>query len=295
MKAPLFEGSGVAIVTPFKDEYVNYEKLGELIEFQIKNSTDCIVICGTTGESSTLSIPEHIACIEYCVKQVNGRTKVVAGTGSNDTAHAILLSQAAQDAGADGLLLVTPYYNKTTQAGLIKHYTVVAESVKLPIILYNVPSRTGMSFTAQTYYELSKVPNIIGCKEASGNFSLIAATRYLCGDDFNFWSGNDNEAVPIMSMGGKGVISVSANILPKETHDMCMFALNGDFKEAEKLQTRLHDVLDKLFIEVNPIPIKEAMNILGFDVGEPRLPLVPMSEKNIPALKAALATVGFNV
>lgn len=292
MKEPIFTGSSVAIVTPFKDGNIDFKKLGELIDFQIKGGTAAITICGTTGESSTQTLDEHIKTVDFCVKHVAGRVKVIAGTGSNDTMAALLLSQEAEKSKADALLMVTPYYNKATQRGLIKHYTYVADRVNTPIILYNVPSRTGCTFTVDTYKELSKHPNINGIKEASGNFSLLASTIAACGDDMNVWSGNDNEVVPMMSLGAKGVISVAANIIPDVMAKMTKACLNGDYQSGADLQLRYLDLIDRLFIEVNPIPIKAAMNMMGMDVGETRLPLCEMEPSNLEKLKASMQKIG---
>jgi 4-hydroxy-tetrahydrodipicolinate synthase len=292
MRKPVFQGSGVAIVTPFRDDFVDFGKLGELIEFQIQNGTDAIVVCGTTGEASTQTIPEHLASVEYAIKRAAGRVPVIAGTGSNDTAHAVMMSQNAEKSGADALLMVTPYYNKTSQAGLVKHFTHVADRVNIPIILYNVPSRTNLSFTAETYLELSKHPNINGVKEASGNFTLIAKTRSICPEDFYLWSGNDDQTVAMMSLGAQGVISVMANIMPRETAEMCKHALGGDFKAASELQLKLFDLMDTLFIDVSPIPVKTALNLMGMDVGHLRMPLCELSPANTEALKRAMRGAG---
>ncbi|MGN1003843.1 MAG: 4-hydroxy-tetrahydrodipicolinate synthase [Oscillospiraceae bacterium] len=293
MREPVFTGACTAIVTPFDaNGAVNYDAFGKLIDLQIAAGVDAICVCGTTGETSTLSIREHIAVVEYCVKRVNHRVKVVAGAGSNDTSAAVYLSQHAQDSGADALLLVTPYYNKATQTGLIKHYEYIADRVELPIILYNVPSRTGVSFTAETYKTLSENPKFNGVKEASGNFSLLAHTRYLCGDDFYIWSGNDDQVVPMMSLGAKGVISVVCNIMPELMVDMSHACLEGDFEKAGKLQIEYMDFIDSLFIEVNPIPIKCAMNLVGMEAGPLRLPLCDMAPKNMEVMKAAMKRVG---
>lgn len=292
MKEPIFTGSSVAIVTPFKDGNVNFEKLGELIDFQIKGGTSAITICGTTGESSTQTLDEHIMTVDFCVKHAAGRVKVIAGTGSNDTMAALLLSQEAEKSKADALLMVTPYYNKATQRGLIKHYTYIADRVNTPIILYNVPSRTGCTFTVDTYMELSKHPNINGIKEASGNFALLATTIAACGDDMNIWSGNDNEVVPMMSLGAKGVISVAANIIPEVMANMTKACLTGDYKLGAALQLQYLDLIDRLFIEVNPIPVKAAMNMMGMDVGETRLPLCDMEPANLEKLKASMQKIG---
>lgn len=292
MKTPIFTGANVAIVTPLTDDGVNLSKLGELIEFQINNGINAITVCGTTGESATLSHEEHCQVIEYSVKKVAGRVPVIAGTGSNDTAYALELSKFAEDAGIDGLLMVTPYYNKTTQLGLINHYTYVADRVKTPIILYNVPSRTGVAFKADTYAELSKHPNINGIKEASGDFSLVAETLSKCGDNMFMWSGNDDQVVPLMSLGAVGVISVVANILPDIMAKMCRLALDGNFKEAAELQLKYFDVTDALFKEVNPIPVKTAMKLMGMDNGYLRMPLFEMSLSNTEILKNSLKNIG---
>lgn len=289
MKDIIFTGSGVAIVTPFNpDLSVNYDKLGELIEFQLQNKTDAIIICGTTGESSTLTDDEHKECIKYAVKKVAKRVPVIAGTGSNDTAYAIELSKHAEAAGADALLVVTPYYNKCSQNGLVKHFEAVANAVTLPIIVYNVPSRTALNIAPDTYVELSKIKNIVATKEACSNIGDIAKTASLCGDNLKIYSGNDQEIIPIMSLGGIGVISVLANIMPKETHDICELYLNGKIKESCQLQLKLLELMNNLFIEVNPIPIKAAMNLMGLDVGGYRLPLCDMSDKNLAILKESL-------
>jgi 4-hydroxy-tetrahydrodipicolinate synthase len=292
MKTPVFTGSSTAIVTPFRDGRVDYKKLAELIDFQIAGGTAAITICGTTGESSTQSLEEHTATVDFCVKHVNSRVKVIAGAGSNDTQAALFLSKEAEHAGADALLIVTPYYNKTSQLGLIKHYTFLADRVSIPLIIYNVPSRTGFSFTADTYKELSKHPNINGVKEAAGSFPLIAATLANCGDDFFVWSGNDEDTVPMMSIGAKGVISVLSNIVPQEVADMTQFCLDGDFRSAAEIQLKYLDLIGKLFIEVNPMPVKAAMNMMGLDVGEPRMPLCELAPENHEKLRKALDAVG---
>ena len=292
MKAPIFTGSSVAVVTPFRDGKIDYTKLAELIDFQIAGGTAAITICGTTGESSTQSLEEHIEVVDFCVKHVNGRVKVIAGSGSNDTMAALLLSQEAERSKADALLMVTPYYNKATQLGLIKHFSYVADRVSTPIILYNVPGRTGVSFNQDTYRELSKHPNINGVKEASGDFSLIAKTRAICGDELNIWSGNDDETVAMMALGAKGVISVAANIVPGVMAEITRLCLDGDFAGAAALQFKHLDLMNKLFIEVNPIPVKTAMNIMGMDVGELRLPLCEMDPGNYEKLKKSLENLG---
>jgi len=292
MKIPVFSGSSTAIVTPFRDGKVDYKKLGELIDFQIAGGVAAITICGTTGESSTQSLEEHIATVDFCVKHVNSRVKVIAGTGSNDTQAALFLSQEAEKSGVNALLLVTPYYNKTTQRGLVKHFTFVADRVSTPIILYNVPSRTGMSFSADTYKELSKHPNINGVKEASGNFALIAATLATCGDAFHVWSGNDEDVVPMMSIGAKGVISVLGNVVPAAVAEMTKLCLDGDFKSASVLQLKYLDLIGKLFIEVNPMPVKAALNLMGMDVGEPRMPLCDLAPESLEKLRKSMVAVG---
>ena len=295
MKTPLFKGANVAIVTPLTEDGINFPKLGELIDFQIENGTNAITVCGTTGESATLSHEEHCKVIDYSVKKVAGRVPVIAGTGSNDTSYALELSKYAENAGVDGLLMVTPYYNKTTQAGLINHYTYVADRVNLPIILYNVPSRTGVGFKADTYAELAKHPNINGIKEASGDFSLVAETLSKCGGDIFMWSGNDDQVVPLMSLGAIGVISVVSNILPGVMAEMCKLCLDGDFKSAAQMQLKYFNVTDALFKEVNPIPVKTAMQLLGMDDGYLRMPLYKMADGNVEFLKKALIELGLKI
>ncbi len=292
MKTPVFTGANVAIVTPLNEDGVNFQKLGELIDFQIDNGIDSITVCGTTGESATLSHEEHCKVIEYSVKRVAGRVPLIAGTGSNDTSFALELSKFAEDVGVDGLLMVTPYYNKTTQLGLIKHYTYVADRVNTPIIIYNVPSRTGVSCKADTYAELSKHPNINGIKEASGDFSLVAETLSKCGDNIFIWSGNDDQVVPLMSLGAVGVISVLANVVPGEVANLCKACFDGDFKKAAKLQIDYYDLIDALFCEVNPIPVKTALKLMGIDNGYLRLPLCEMAPSNADRLRASLNKVG---
>ncbi len=289
MKAPVFTGSAVALVTPFTQSGdINYDKLGELVEYHIANGTDAIVVCATTGESPTINTKDHMQAVAYTAEKAAGRIKIIAGTGSNDTRHAIHMCREAEKNGVDGLLMVTPYYNKTTQRGLVKHYLEVADSVNTPIILYNVPSRTGMSFTVDTYSQLAKHPLINGSKESSGNIGLIATTMAECGDDFNFWSGNDDETVSIMALGGKGVISVLANIMPVESAKMCKLALEGNYAEAAKMQIEFVKLINTLFIEVNPIPIKTAMNLMGYDMGGLRMPLCDMNDENLETLKKVL-------
>ena len=291
----LFEGSGVALVTPFKDREVNYEKMGDLIEWHIENKTDAIIVCGTTGESATMTDKERKSTIKFVVDKVNKRIPVIAGSGSNNTAYSIELSKYCQEVGADGLLIVTPYYNKATQNGLIKHYTAIADSVDLPIILYNVPGRTGVNITPTTVEKLSKIENIVAIKEASGNISQVAEIARLCGEDFAIYSGNDDQIVPILSLGGIGVISVLANVLPKETHDIVEKYLSGDVEESRKLQLRLNELVNSLFIEVNPIPVKAAMNLMGMEAGELRLPLTDISEQNLEVLKNNMVKAGIKL
>lgn len=293
MRTPVFTGSCPALVTPFdQNNIINYDAFGRLIDAQIEAGVDAVCVCGTTGESATMSIREHIAAVEFCVKLVDHRVKVIAGAGSNDTSAAVYLSQHAQDSGADALLHVTPYYNKASQTGLIKHYEYIANRVELPIILYNVPGRTGVSFTAETYKILSENPKINGVKEASGNFSLLAHTRFLCGDDFYIWSGNDDQVVPMMALGAKGVISVASNIVPEVMVKMSHLCLENDFAAASQLQIQYMDLIDALFTEVNPIPIKAAMNLLGQEAGPLRLPLCDISDKNLEVLRQAMTRAG---
>lgn len=290
----IFKGAGVAIVTPFtKSNEVDYEKLGELIEFQIKEGTDSIIICGTTGESSTLTHEEHLECIRYTVDKVNKRVPVIAGTGSNCTDTAIYLSKEAQKVGADGLLLVSPYYNKATQNGLIAHYTAIAKAVDLPIILYNVPGRTGCNILPKTVANLvNNVDNIVGIKEASSNIKQVADIMHLTDGKIDLYSGCDDIIVPILSLGGIGVISVISNIMPKETHDLVMKYLEGDIKGSLDLQLKMLPLVDALFCEVNPIPVKKALNLMGFDVGSLRLPLTEMEPANAERLAEAMEALG---
>ena len=293
----IFKGAGVAIVTPMTaDGEVNYEVLGEMLEAQIAGGTDAIIICGTTGESATLSEEEHSAVIRYAIKKVNKRIPVIAGTGSNCTATAIKLSKEAEKDGADGLLLVTPYYNKATQKGLIAHYTAIAKAVSLPIILYNVPSRTGCNLQPETIAALVKnVKNIVGVKEASGNISQIAKVKLLCGDDIDLYSGNDDQVVPILSLGGIGVISVLSNVAPKETHNMVMDYLNGDVDKARQMQLKAIPLIDALFSEVNPIPVKKPLNLMGWEAGPLRAPLTEMEASHAEVLKKTMKDFGIKV
>ncbi len=290
----LFQGAGVAICTPFdQNGAVNYEKLGELIEFQIANKTDAIIVCGTTGEASTLNHEEHLEVIRYCVEKTAKRIPVIAGTGSNCTDTAIYLSKEAEQYGVDGLLVVTPYYNKATQKGLIQHFTMVAESVNIPIILYNVPSRTGCNICPETAVTLAKsIPNIVGIKEASGDISQIAKLAYLSEGSIDIYSGNDDQIVPILSLGGVGVISVLSNVVPKETHDIVASYLNGDVETSRKLQLSMIPLVKALFCEVNPIPVKKALNLMGMEVGGLRRPLTEMEDANALVLENELKVLG---
>lgn len=286
----IFEGAGVAIVTPMNSDYsVNFEKLSELIDYQIGNGTDAIIICGTTGESACLTVEEHLETIRYCVEKVAHRVPVIAGTGSNCTRDAIMMSQEAEKYGVDGLLCVTPYYNKATQKGLIEHYTAISDSVRTPIIMYNVPSRTGCNIQPETAAYLAKnVKNIRGIKEASGNISQIAKLMSLAGDSIELYSGNDDQIVPILSLGGHGVISVLSNVAPRQTHDIVKTYLDGDVKKSAQLQLEALDLIGSLFCEVNPIPVKTALNMMGFEAGPLRAPMCEMEEKNKARLKASL-------
>ncbi len=290
----IFKGAGVAIVTPMKENgEVNYEKFAEMIEFQIANGTDAIIVCGTTGESSTLTHEEHLDVIKYCAEKVAGRIPVVAGTGSNCTETAVYLSREAEKYGVDGLLLVSPYYNKATQNGLYTHFKTVAESVKLPIILYNVPSRTGCNILPDTVIRLCHdVENIVGVKEASGNLSQIARLAAKAKGTVDIYSGNDDQIVPILSLGGKGVISVLSNVAPKETHEICARYFAGDVEGSRDLQLRAMDLCDALFCEVNPIPVKKALNLMGMEAGSLRLPLTEMEEANAAKLEKAMREFG---
>ena len=290
---PIFKGAGVAIVTPFtQDDKVNFEELGKMIDFQIAGGTDAIIICGTTGESSTLTHEEHDECIKFAVEHTAGRVPVIAGTGSNSTAEAIRLSTHAQNNGADALLLVTPYYNKATQKGLIQQYTAIANSVDLPIILYNVPSRTGVNILPQTAVTLAKnVKNIVAVKDASGNISQVAELAALADGCIDIYSGNDDQVVPLLSLGGVGVISVLSNVMPKLTHDMVMSYLNGDVKLSRQLQLSVMNLNKALFCEVNPIPVKEALNMMGWNAGAVRSPLCEMEPQHKELLRKELAAM----
>jgi len=290
MRKPIFTGSGVAIITPFTENGVDFEKLGELIEFHIKENTDAIIICGTTGEASTMPDDEHIEVIEYTVRKVNGRLPVIAGTGSNDTEHAIHLSKRAEEVGADAILSVTPYYNKTTQEGLYRHFRAIAESIGIPVILYNVPSRTNLNIDPATVVRLAEIDNIVAIKEC--NLNQAGEIIHRCGDDFTVYSGEDALVLPLLSLGGKGVISVMANIIPRDTHDMVAAYLSGDLETARKIQLGALELIRALFIEVSPIPVKEAMNLMGMNVGKCRMPLVEMSDKNREILRKAMKNYG---
>ena len=290
----IFTGAGVALVTPFhKDGSINYDKLDELIDYHCENGTDSIIICGTTGESSTLSEEEHMECIKFTIERTKKRLPVIAGTGSNATYTTIDMSKEAVEYGADGLLLVTPYYNKATQKGLIAHYKAVAAEAKAPIIMYSVASRTGLNIAPETAATLIKeVDNIVGIKEASGNISQVAKIMSLTDGKADLYSGNDDQIVPLLSLGGIGVISVLSNIMPKETHDICQLYFDGKVTESAQLQLKLLDIANKLFLDVNPIPVKEAMNLMGMNVGECRLPLYRMDDHSIEVLKKALQDAG---
>lgn len=293
MKKPVFTGSAIAIITPMNpDGSMNLDVMGQLIDDQLRRGTDGIVVCGTTGESATLSHEEHIECIRYVVEKVAGRVPVIAGTGSNDTAFAIEISKKAEELGADALLLVTPYYNKTSQRGLIAHYTAIASAVSLPCILYNVPSRTGVNIAPATLAELAKLPNINAVKEASGNIAEIAQVAALCGDALNIYSGNDDQIVPLLALGGKGVISVIAHVVPQETHDICKLWFEGKVKESLALQLKVLPLCNALFSDVNPIPVKWAVNRLGWNAGPCRLPLVDPSPECQQKIEAALKAEG---
>lgn len=290
---PIFTGSGVALVTPFFDDRtVDFETLGKLVEFQIENGTDAIIACGTTGESATLDDKEHLSVVEYVIKKVNGRIPVIAGTGSNDTRHGVELCKEAASLGADALLTVTPYYNKTSQRGLIKHFEMMASASDCPMIVYNVPGRTGLNVLPETMVELSRHENIVGIKEASGNLSQVAKLASLVGDSIDIYSGNDDQNVPILSLGGKGTISVLANVAPRKTHDMIASFLSGDTATARRLQLEAIELIDALFCETNPIPVKKACELMGLCSGNLRMPLYEISEKNAERLTNAMKNYG---
>lgn len=290
MKKPLFIGSAVAIVTPFTDTGVDFDTLSELVEFQVKNGTDAIVVCGTTGEASTMPDEEHISVIKFVVDKINHRIPVIAGTGSNDTRHAIELSQAAQKAGADAILSVTPYYNKTTQKGLYEHFKLIANSIDIPVILYNVPSRTNLNINPETVKALAEIDNIIAIKEC--NLGQVGDIVNLCGEDFSVYSGEDGLVLPLLSLGGKGVISTMANVIPKDTHDMVAKFFAGDVKGATKLQLQTLNLIKALFCEVNPMPVKAAVNLLGYKAGKCRMPLTDLSEEHLEFLRREMKAYG---
>lgn len=288
MKNTIFKGCGTAIATPFTEDGVNFEEFGKLLEEQIKQEVDAIIVCGTTGESATMTDKERKDTIKFAIDKVAKRAKVIAGTGSNNTKAAVELSKYAEAVGADGILVVTPYYNKTTQVGLIEHYKTIAEAVTLPIIMYSVPSRTGVNINPETCVELSKIKNIVAIKEASGNLSQVAKIASLCRDNLDIYSGNDDQIVPILSLGGKGVISVLSNVMPRYTHDMTQKFFDGKIREATQMQLDAIDLIDALFSEVNPIPVKYALNLMGYNYGKPRLPLVELSAKNQERMREAM-------
>ena len=295
LKTPLFKGSCTAIVTPFTENGIDYDRLAKNIDFQYENGTTAVVVCGTTGENPTHSEDEHNELVRFTVQASRGRMKVIAGVGSNNTRTALKYAQNARYAGADGILMVTPYYNKSTQKGLIEHFSYVADRVEIPMILYNVPSRTGISISAETYKVLSRHPNINGIKEASGDFSLIAKVRSQCGDDLYIWSGNDDNTVPMMALGALGVISVASNIVPAVTAKLCALCLEGNFAAATELYGKYAELFSALFIETNPIPVKAAMKLMDMDSGILRLPLVAIGEGNLAKLKAVMRECGLNV
>lgn len=295
MKKHIFQGSGVAIVTPFHESGINFDAFRKMLEYQIENGTDAIIVCGTTGEPSTMTADEKKAAIQFAIETVNGRIPVIAGTGGNNTAKAIEDAKFAKSAGADASLVVTPYYNKTTQAGLIAHYTALADAVDIPIIIYNVPSRTGLNMAPETLAQLAEHPNIAAMKEASGNISQIVEMARLCQGKLDFYSGNDDHVVPMLAVGAIGVISVAANVVPREMHDMVATFLAGDVEASKQLQFKVNPLVAELFNEVNPIPVKTAMNLLGFEAGPLRLPLTDMSEAHLNKLKAALVDYGFTL
>ena len=292
MKKTIFKGCGTAIITPFTENGVNLEEFARMVDYQIKEGVDAIIVCGTTGESSTMTVDERKATIKCAIETAKGRVPIIAGTGSNCTASAIEMSKWAEEAGADAVLLVTPYYNKTTQAGLVAHYTAIAKEINIPIILYNVPSRTGLNINPSTCLELSKIENIVAIKEASGNLSQIADIKELCGDNLDIYSGNDDQIVPILSLGGIGVISVLSHLVPKDVHNMVTSYLEGDTKTATKLQLETLNLTKALFSEVNPIPVKAACNMMGFNAGIPRLPLIEMSKEGQAKLKEEMIKYG---
>ncbi len=289
MKKRIFKGAGVALVTPMNaDGSINWNKLAELIDFQVEGGTDAIIICGTTGESATMTGEEHLECIRFAVEKTAGRIPVVAGASSNETSFAKMLAKESKEVGADGILCVTPYYNKASQKGLIRHYNEIADATDLPVILYNVPSRTGCNILPETYYELSKHPNIVATKEANGDIVSVAKTRALCGDELDVYSGDDDQIVPIMSLGGIGVISVLSNVMPKTAHDICQLFFDGKIKEASDLQLSMISLVGALFCDVNPIPVKAALNMMGMDVGGYRMPLCETTDANLERIRNEL-------
>lgn len=294
MSKPVFTGAAVAVITPFTEDLrkIDYDKFDEIIEYQIAHKTDAIVVAGTTGEAPTLSVPEHIELVKHCVNTVNGRVPVIASCGSNDTFYCVGLANECEKAEADALLMVTPYYNKTSQSGLIEHYNYIADRVSTPIILYHIPGRTGLTMKPETIFELSKHRNIVGIKEASSNISAIGETAALCGEEFSIYSGNDDQIVPLMSLGAKGVISVLSHVAPEVAHDMAQLYLDGNTHEATRLQLEYMDLCKALFCDVNPIPVKAAMNMMGFNVGRGRMPLGTLSEQNEAILRKALENHG---
>lgn len=290
MRKPIFTGSCVAIVTPFTENGIDFNKLGELIEFQIREGTDALVICGTTGEASTMPDEEHKSAIKFAVEKVNKRIPVIAGAGSNDTRHAIHLSKYAEEVGSDAILTVTPYYNKTSQKGLYEHFKAIASSVKIPLVLYNVPSRTNLNINPETIKALSEIENIAAIKEC--NLAQVGDIINLCGDGFTVYSGNDDQVVPLLALGGKGVISVMANIIPKDTHDLVQKFLNGDVEGSRRIQLRALNLIKALFIDVSPIPVKAAMNLMGMNVGKCRMPLVDLGDKHLDILASSMKDYG---
>ena len=293
MKKTVFTGSGVALVTPFKNNKVDFDKLGELLDFHIANETDAIILCGTTGEAPTLPDDEHLKIFDYAVERVGGKIPLIGGTGSNFTEHAVDFSRYAQKAGLDAVLCVTPYYNKTSQKGLVTHYNTIANAIDIPVILYNVPTRTGIGLSLQAVDELSKTENIVAIKEASGNIAFLS--KIASSIDIDIYSGNDDMIIPAMSVGALGVISVVANIIPKDVHDMCKLWFEGKAKESAAMQLKMMDLVEKMFIDVNPIPVKNAMNMLGFDVGDLKLPLVDLSDENAAKVRKSMADYGLKL
>lgn len=292
MKTPIFTGSCTAIVTPFKNYETDFDSMARLIEHQVEGGTSAFLVCGTTGENATQALDEHEKLVDFCVQKVAGRMKVISGVGSNDTQTSVRLATSAKRSGVDGILMVTPYYNKTSQHGLVRHFSTVADKVEVPMILYNVPSRTSIGISLETYKTLSKHPNINGIKEASGDFSLIGRTRAEVGDELFIWSGNDDNTVPMMALGAKGIISVASNIVPRVVADLCELCFKGDFNAASELYFKYSELFAALFIEVNPVPVKTAMNLMGMGVGDLRLPLCEMAPENLEKLKAVMKRSG---